>query len=348
MSLAAVMQPLTAAAHAEYESSVPAKGAVVPAAPDEVSITFDTDIQTIGLSIEVTHDGASVTDGDAQREAADHTTASVPLDAGLAPGRYVVEWTNVSDADGDAHEGAFSFYIQTQPTAEDLEADEALEDEHHEMPTGTPHAGETPVVTAPDESGYMHEQAPVTAPAILLEGSVAVVMAPLNNSGVTGTAVARSLDGGNRSEITVVLSGLEPNTSHMTHVHVGTACVADAAQLGAHLVDLTNVQADASGRGTAITVADVPFATVANGQNKVVSHMGAAPTTDADKMPIACGAVPAIHAEGHSESAISAPQTGSGPAAGGSHSMPYLLGIIAAGLAFVAVGAGRLAGVRAG
>jgi hypothetical protein len=265
----------------------------------------------------------------------------VELQAGLAPGRYVVEWTNVSDEGGDGHEGAFSFYVQTQPTPEDLEADEELEGGHDETP-GTPGAGETPAATP---TPHVHEPPPASTPAALVEGSVAVVMAPLNNSGAAGTAVVRSLDGGSRSEITVVLSGLAPDSSHMTHVHVGPACVPDASQLGSHLIDLTNVQADGAGLGTSITAVDVPFATVANGQNKIVSHAGAAPTTDADKVPIACGPVPGIHAEEHAQGQIVAPQTGQGATGGNTNWMAYLTAAIAVGLALVSAGIVR--GTRA-
>ena len=50
----------------------------------------------------------------------------MPLRTGLGPGRYVVNWKNTSDEDGDPATGSFSFYVNTQPNAVDLENDRQL------------------------------------------------------------------------------------------------------------------------------------------------------------------------------------------------------------------------------
>lgn len=324
-ALATIAYQTSVYAHADYESSVPATGAVVQTAPSEVSITFTQNIQTLGLSIAVTdHDGVSVTDGETQRDPSDHHTATVSLQSALEPGRYVVEWTNASAEDGDEGSGAFSFYIQTQPTPDDLAKDEALDGGH----AAPPDADDT----------HSHMPAEMPTPAAFIEGSVSVVMGTLNDSGVTGTAVVRSLDGGHRSEVTVTLSALPPNTSHMTHVHVGAACSEQAGELGAHLVDVANVVADGSGHGSSVTAVDVAFANVASGENKMVSHVGSAPTTDADKVPIACGTIPA--AAGHAAVPVTAPHTGQGIESNPVHTgLPWWsLILVSAGVSLIGAG----------
>ena len=71
---------------------------------------------------------------------------SVALEPDLPPRRYVVNWKNVSDDDGDRAEGAFSFYIRTQPTAADVANDQQLAQIGAEVET--PSANETPAATA--------------------------------------------------------------------------------------------------------------------------------------------------------------------------------------------------------
>jgi len=135
-----------ALAHARYEDSTPAKGAVLQDPPSQVEITFSQDIQRISGSygVDVNRDrGASVTAGPAVVDDDDRSVMSVPLQPALEPGRYVVNWKNVSDDDGDPAEGAFSFYYDYEPNAVDLANDEqlALIGEENETPasagTGT-------------------------------------------------------------------------------------------------------------------------------------------------------------------------------------------------------------------
>jgi methionine-rich copper-binding protein CopC len=155
-----------ASAHARLKGSTPAKGEVLTTSPSQVTITFTQEIQkvsgTYGIAVTLARTGATpedVTSGPTTVKDDDRTFVSVPLRAGLSPGRYEVHWTNLSDADGDPAEGAFSFYIGVQPSAADLAADEALaaigaEDETPEATspatstTGTPPAGRTPSASA--------------------------------------------------------------------------------------------------------------------------------------------------------------------------------------------------------
>lgn len=145
----AVVPAAPTAAHADYESSTPARGEQLAVAPSDVEITFTQEIQKIAGSYEITVNkdrGLSVTSGPAVVDDADRTRMSVPLQPSLDDGRYVVNWKNLSDADGDRNVGAFSFYLNHVPTAVDLANDAALE---QIGPVETATTGETPVATAP-------------------------------------------------------------------------------------------------------------------------------------------------------------------------------------------------------
>lgn len=151
---AALLAASSVFAHARYKSSTPGTGEVVKTSPARVDITFSQEIQKVSGSygIEVTRDrGAAVTNGPAVVDASDRTKLSVPLQADLAPGRYVVNWKNTSDADGDPIEGAFSFYVNTQPNTVDLANDAQLAQIGFEDVTaaaGTP-AGGSPNAATP-------------------------------------------------------------------------------------------------------------------------------------------------------------------------------------------------------
>jgi methionine-rich copper-binding protein CopC len=195
LSLAAIAVALTvvlspaapASAHARYESSTPSKGEVLATGPAEIEITFTQEIQKIDgtYSIDVVKDrGLSVTAGPAVVNDDDRRKLSVPLQGGLPDGRYVVNWTNVSDADGDAAEGAFSFYINYRPNAVDLENDaqlEAIGAEEEETPRSDQTATVQPDSTPSGEG---------TAPA-------RDTPEPRATSGVPGETTDDNDDGGN-------------------------------------------------------------------------------------------------------------------------------------------------------
>lgn len=182
---AAVLLPSIASAHARLGSSTPAVGEVLQASPTAVEITFTQEIQKVsGLySIKVTNAaGADVTALPAVVNETDRTKMSVQLQPALPPGRYVVNWHNVSDADGDPLDGAFSFYIQNEPTASDLEDDQRLALIGQE---------ETPQATAETSP------APTTAP---------VTSAPAASP--TATAATSSGGGGSNTTVYVVVGVL--------------------------------------------------------------------------------------------------------------------------------------------
>jgi methionine-rich copper-binding protein CopC len=144
VAVATLFAAMPVFAHARYKSSTPGTGEVLAASPARVEITFTEQIQKVSgtYSIEVTRDrGATVTSGSAVVDDTDRSKVSVPLQAGLEPGRYVVNWTNVSDDDGDPINGGFSFYINTQPNAVDLANDKQLAALGFEDVTATAAAG---------------------------------------------------------------------------------------------------------------------------------------------------------------------------------------------------------------
>jgi methionine-rich copper-binding protein CopC/Cu/Zn superoxide dismutase len=145
------------------------------------------------------------------------------------------------------------------------------------------------------------------------KSSVTVTFSALNGSGVSGTATVSEADDGDTG-VTVQLSGLPPGTTHIEHVHIGAACSSQASELGMHLFDLDDITADASGNATSTSEGDVAFLDVANGNNKIVVHTGPDASTDANKVPIACGTIPSALTTAASPTPRSVPSTGGPPA----------------------------------
>jgi hypothetical protein len=114
----------------------------------------------------------------------DRTRLSASLQPGLPAGRYVVRWMNVSDEDGDPAAGAFSFYIQKQPSADDLANDRQLES-----------IGAEPETTAPAET-----------PAA--GGTASGTAAAPTQSAATPTAAPKARDGGTSNTTLYVIIGV--------------------------------------------------------------------------------------------------------------------------------------------
>jgi methionine-rich copper-binding protein CopC len=164
---AALLTVSGASAHAAYKSSTPAKGEVLSASPAQVSIAFTQEVQkvtgTFGIDV-ADAGGASMTPGDASLDDGDRSTMTVALNPNLGPGRYVVRWKNVSDVDGEAAEGAFSFYVETRPSVEDLAADQGLtEIGAEEEPPGPTSGTSTPSGAATEPPPPSTAVAPPTA-----------------------------------------------------------------------------------------------------------------------------------------------------------------------------------------
>ena len=150
-------------AHARYKSSTPGSGEVVATAPSRVDITFSQQIQKVAgtYGIDIAHDrGASVTTGAATIDEADRSKLSVLLQPSLSPGRYVVNWKNVSDGDGDPATGAFSFYVGKQPNANDLENDKQLASVGVEAETPAAESSPTAATPRPATTSVAGTQSP--------------------------------------------------------------------------------------------------------------------------------------------------------------------------------------------
>jgi methionine-rich copper-binding protein CopC len=113
-ALLGVGAPAVALAHADYRSSTPADGSVVPAPPARVTAAFSEDVRPAGSSLVVYGpDGARADAGDGRVDTstASRTTMVVTLRSGLGTGTYTVDWVTVSADDGDRAAGRFSFSI---------------------------------------------------------------------------------------------------------------------------------------------------------------------------------------------------------------------------------------------
>lgn len=152
MALATLLSVSPVFAHARYMSSMPGTAEILTTSPAEVDIAFTQHIQKVSgtYDIAVAHDrGASVTSGPAVVNETDRTKMSVPLQPDLTPGRYVVNWKNTSDDDGDPVTGAFAFYLNYQPNTVDLANDQALAQIGFEDVTATAAAVALTPSTAP-------------------------------------------------------------------------------------------------------------------------------------------------------------------------------------------------------
>lgn len=183
----------TASAHARYKTSMPGKGEVLAASPARVAIVFTQEIQKVtgSYTISVARDrGASVVAGQAQIDESDRHNLSIGLMPDLAAGRYVVNWTNTADDDGDPAEGAFAFYIKSPPTPVDLANDAQLEQVGFE--------GETPGAsgTAAPGASAAATSAAATRPAAT-RAAVTAVASP--------TPASASSSGGSSNTTTVVI-----------------------------------------------------------------------------------------------------------------------------------------------
>jgi copper resistance protein C len=107
-------------AHAAYVSSIPAPGAVLPAAPSTITIHFAEHVNPTGSDIVVLDaKGKTVSTGPAQVVRTDLKTMTVAMQ-GDDSEIYLVQWHTVSADDSDPDIGAFTFTVSTsappQPT----------------------------------------------------------------------------------------------------------------------------------------------------------------------------------------------------------------------------------------
>ena len=117
------------------------------------------------------------------------------LQPNLAPGRYVVNWKNTSDQDGDPITGAFSFYVNTQPNTIDLANDAQLAQIGFEEVTATAGAEGTP------ESGAATATVPVPTGAA---GTPAASNAAASPAPTAATASTDGDDGSNTAIFAII------------------------------------------------------------------------------------------------------------------------------------------------
>ena len=154
-----------ALAHAAYESSSPAFAEVLDESPDQISIRFTQELfrreGANAISVQHADSGEQVAVGSAKITNDDRRLMAVDVRAPLAPGRYLVSWTNLSAEDGDEDSGAYPFYVASHPTNSEQSDDRRIAadllitypgDEPQQQaadPTPTPSA---PAVVRTDES----------------------------------------------------------------------------------------------------------------------------------------------------------------------------------------------------
>src|SRR5262249_24437345 len=99
-------------AHAELQSSVPQKNAVLKTAPGEVAIDFSEEVNPTLSRIVVKDAAGQRVDQDAGHAAADNAKHfSVGL-APLAAGDYQVEWISAAAEEGHKPTGKFKFTVK--------------------------------------------------------------------------------------------------------------------------------------------------------------------------------------------------------------------------------------------
>jgi len=118
-AIVSVAQAPTAAAHAKYESSVPAANSTVTEAPTVVTVHFAEEVNPAGSDL-IVYDtkGNKVSTAAGQVDTNDAKTMTVPM-AGNDSESYMVVWHTVSLDDGDAAVGAFIFNVGSTAKAGD-------------------------------------------------------------------------------------------------------------------------------------------------------------------------------------------------------------------------------------
>lgn len=102
---ALVLSAAPASAHAALQSSSPADGSTITAAPPEVALRFNEPIGTVGAQVQVTSGGTSATQGEPSVEG---STVSQPLAGSMEQGDYTITYRVVS-ADGHPVSGTVDF-----------------------------------------------------------------------------------------------------------------------------------------------------------------------------------------------------------------------------------------------
>ena len=107
VSVAAMLLAGPAFGHAKLLRTLPAADAQLPAAPPSLTLTFNENVRLAVLTL--TADGKTIP-VTVDRNLPPAPQVSVPLPA-LTAGKYQVQWSALSAADGHVTKGTFSFVI---------------------------------------------------------------------------------------------------------------------------------------------------------------------------------------------------------------------------------------------
>jgi len=180
--------------------------------------------------------------------------------------------------------------------------------------------------------------------AVAAQEQVSVVMEAQVDKGVSGSATV-SAAGGGETEVTILLSGMEPDSSHVNHIHEASGC--EEGEVEGIVEQLTNIDADATGEGSATTSVGLDFATVTDGNHVLVVRDGA--TLEEGSFAISCGVIPAADVESPTEVAtdvpteeppgMNPPTAGTGPFDDGSApSATVIAAVLLAGVVLLGIG----------
>jgi methionine-rich copper-binding protein CopC len=107
VGVAAMLLAGPALGHAKLLRTLPAADAQLPAAPPSLTLTFNENVRLAVLTL--TADGKTIP-VTVDRNLPPAPQVSVPLPA-LTAGKYQVQWSALSAADGHVTKGTFSFVI---------------------------------------------------------------------------------------------------------------------------------------------------------------------------------------------------------------------------------------------
>ncbi len=104
---AALIVPLTAAAHARLLGSSPAAGASLAAAPAKLTLEFNENVHLAVLK--VSEDGKEMSVAYDRAASTPHVVVALPA---LGPGTVEVRWSALTVDDGHVVKGSFSFVVR--------------------------------------------------------------------------------------------------------------------------------------------------------------------------------------------------------------------------------------------
>jgi methionine-rich copper-binding protein CopC len=109
-SAATIAAPL-AMAHAKLAASNPTPGAVLEAAPAEISLTFNEKVEQAFSTVTLTYTDGKVVETEKAKVDATNPTIVRLQTKGLSTGTYTVKWA-VAGHDGHRRTGTFSFSVK--------------------------------------------------------------------------------------------------------------------------------------------------------------------------------------------------------------------------------------------